>query len=230
MQVCDGKCNGARWGVIFDVDGTMVDNAAYHENAWIELGRRHGLPITGEYYRMNIHARSNDKNVQGLFAGKATPEMIERIGSEKEAIYRDTFRPVIAEMPGLTDLLEALHGEGVSCAAASNSPLENVDMVLDELGIRKYFSVAIDRGQISRGKPDPEGLLTAAARMGLPPHRCLVVEDSHSGFQAAENAGMKYIVITAGADEEEVKQAARAAAMHLDFTRITPAALAALLD
>jgi HAD superfamily hydrolase (TIGR01509 family) len=230
MHIHVTKNTRARWGVIFDVDGTMVDNAAYHANAWIELGRRHGLPITGEYYRTHIHARSNDKNVQGLFAGRATPEMVEKIGSEKEAIYRDSFRPVIAEIPGLTNLLKAFNAGGIPCAAASNSPRENVDMVLDELDIRKYFSVVIDRGQIARGKPDPEMFLTAAARLGLGPERCLVVEDSHSGFKAAENAGMKYIVITAGADEEELKQAARAAAMHHDFTRICPGELVALLD
>ena len=110
------------WAVIFDVDGTMVDNAAYHENAWIELGRRYDLGITRAFYRANIHSRSNDKNVKILFADKATPEMIERIAEEKETIYRDSFRPVIKEIDGLGDFLQALRAEGVPCAAASNSP------------------------------------------------------------------------------------------------------------
>ncbi|HPD46592.1 MAG TPA: HAD family phosphatase [Anaerohalosphaeraceae bacterium] len=224
------RTNGARWGVIFDVDGTMVDNAAFHEKAWIELGRRYGLPITREYYRTHIHARSNDRNVQGLLGGKATPEQIRRLSDEKEAIYRDSFRPMIREIPGLTAVLRALHAAGIPCAAASNSPRENVDMVLDELGIRQYFDVAVDRDQISHGKPDPEILLTAADKAGLPPERCIVVEDSSSGFKAAENAGMKYIVITAGADPEELKHAVRASAVYRDYTELSVADLAALLD
>ena len=85
------------WGVIFDVDGTMVDNVAWHENAWLELSRRHGLGITRQFYREHIHSRSNDKNVRKLFADKATPELIERISHEKETIYRESFRPVIKE-------------------------------------------------------------------------------------------------------------------------------------
>ncbi len=209
------------WGVIFDVDGTMVDNAAYHENAWIELSRRHGLGITREFYREHIHSRSNDKNVKKLFADKATPEMIERISLEKETIYRDSFRPVIKEIAGLTGLLEALKAANVQCAAASNSPKGNVDMVLDELDLRKYFGVVIDRDQISHGKPDPEMFLATAQRLGLDARRCVVVEDSLSGFRAAERAGMKYIVITVGADAEELKHAGNACAMYEDFTAIT---------
>ncbi len=230
MHEQNTETSAASCGIIFDVDGTMVDNAAYHEKAWIELGRRRNLPITSQYYRTRIHARSNDKNVQGLYNNTATPELIAQISGEKEAIYRQTYRPVIAEIPGLARLLAALHAQRVPCAAASNSPRENVDMVLDELRIRKYFSVAIDRNQISRGKPDPESLLTAAAAFKLPPHRCLVVEDSPSGFQAARNAGMKYIAITAGADPNDLQHAAAAAAVYRDYSTIAPENLATLLD
>ena len=216
-------------GVIFDVDGTMVDNAAFHENAWLELGRRHGLNITRQFYREHIHSRSNDKNVARLFPDKATPELIERISHEKETIYRDSFRPVIKEIAGLTVLLKALKAAGVLCAAASNSPRGNVDMVLDELGLGKYFDVVIDRDQISHGKPDPEIFLTTVARLDLDARRCIVVEDSLSGFTAAERAGMKYIVITTGADAEELKHAANACAMYEDFTAITAQSLANFL-
>ena len=214
-----------KWAVIFDVDGTMVDNAAYHENAWIELGRRYDLGITRQFYRENIHSRSNDKNVKRLFADKATPEMIERISNEKEEIYRDSFRPVLVEIPGLTSLLEALYAEGVRCAAASNSPKGNVDMVLDELGIRKYFAAVIDRDMVSTGKPDPEIFLRAAEKTGVAADKCIVVEDSVSGFAAADNAQMPYIVITHGADAEELKHATSAQAMFRDFTEVTPEVL-----
>jgi len=217
------------WGVIFDVDGTMVDNVAFHEYAWLELSRRHGLGITRQFYREHIHSRSNDKNVARLFADKATPELIERISHEKETIYRDSFRPVIKEIAGLTAVLKSLKAADVRCAAASNSPKGNVDMVLDELDLRRYFDVVIDRDQISHGKPDPEMFLTTAERLNLDAKRCIVVEDSMSGFRAAERAGMKYIVITTGADAEELKQAANACAMYEDFTAITAQVLADFL-
>lgn len=215
--------------MIFDVDGTMVDNAAYHENAWVELGRRYGLGITSEFYRANIHSRSNDKNVQVLFADRATPEMIEVISEEKETIYRESFRPVIKEIAGLEDFLQALRAEGVRCAAASNSPRGNVDMVLDELDIRKYFDAVINRDMVSVGKPDPEIFLKAAHGMGIAASRCVVVEDSVSGFKAADNAAMAYIVITAGAEAEELQYATTARAMYEDYRTVSPASLAELV-
>lgn len=218
------QANGG-WGIIFDVDGTMVDNAAYHENAWIELGRRYDLGITSEFYRANIHSRSNDKNVKILFEDKATPEMIERIAEEKETIYRDSFRPVIKEIDGLTVFLKALKAEGIKCAAASNSPKGNVDMVLDELDIRRYFDTVINRDMVSVGKPDPEIFLKAADGMGIAASRCVVVEDSVSGFKAADNAAMPYIVITAGADEDELQFAMTARAMHENYRTVTPVLL-----
>ena len=217
------------WAVIFDVDGTMVDNAKYHEQAWIELGRRHNLPITGQYYREHIHSRSNDKNIRKLFNGNATEEMVHKFSSEKEAIYRETFRPVIKEIPGLTDLLKALKKRSIRCAAASNSPQANVDMVIDELNIREYFDVIIDYTQVTNGKPDPEILHTAADNLAVPYEKCVVVEDSISGFKAAERAGMPYIVITAGADTEELKHAKTPGAIHNDFTTITPTKLQELV-
>ena len=110
------------WAAIFDVDGTMVDNARYHEAAWVELGRRHGFPITPEFYRQHIHARSNDRNIRTLLGESACEEDIRRLGDEKEQIYRDRFGAVMKEIAGLTNLLAALSAEGVACGAASNSP------------------------------------------------------------------------------------------------------------
>jgi beta-phosphoglucomutase len=206
------------WGVIFDVDGTMVNNAEFHQAAWIQLGNRYNKSITPEFYQKHIHAHSNDSIVRTLF-GDITNEMITKISSEKEIIYRQSFRPVIKEICGLTDLLKALNTKVIPCAAASNSPKGNVDMVLDELDIRKYFRVIIDNDQVNRGKPDPEILFTAAAELGLAPQKCIVFEDSLSGFEAARRAEMPCIAITAGADKENLNFPAGQPA-HKDFTTI----------
>jgi len=217
------------WGVIFDVDGTMVDNAKYHEAAWIELGRRYNLQITPDYYRSYIHARSNDRNIRCLLGDDVSQEIIEKMSDEKEIIYRQIYRPVLREIPGLTKLLQALKKEGVRCAAASNSPPANVDMVLDELDIRDYFDVVINFTQVAKGKPDPDILFKIVEKLSLPPARCVVIEDSASGFKAAENAEMPYMVITAGAGADELKHAGGARAIHKDFTTLTPACLKGLL-
>jgi len=215
------------WGVIFDVDGTMVDNAEYHRAAWGELGARYNKTISSEFYQKRIHAHTNQSIVRAIF-GDVSDEAIHKISSEKEIIYRESYRPVIKEIPGLTNLLKALRVEDVPCAAASNSPKENVNMVLDELDIRKYFDVVINNDEVRKGKPDPEVLLTAADNLGLQPGFCVVFEDSASGFEAARRAKMPCIAITAGADNQSIEFIAGRGA-HKDFTAITLAELKAMV-
>jgi beta-phosphoglucomutase-like phosphatase (HAD superfamily) len=101
----------ADWGVIFDVDGTMVDNAEYHRAAWIQLGAQYGKSITSQFYREHIHAHTNDSIVRTLF-GNVSGEMIAKISNEKE-------------IAGLSDLLKALKCKAVLCAAASGFKASN---------------------------------------------------------------------------------------------------------
>ena len=216
------------WAVIFDVDGTMVDNSLYHQNAWIKLGKSHNIDITPQYYRTYIHAKCNERNVKTLFGDTVSVDFIGQISCEKETIYRDTYRPVIKEIAGLSILLKNLQIAQTPMAVASNSPKANVDFVLDELNIRNYFEVVLDRNQVKIGKPNPEGLLTVAKQLNLPPTDCIVIEDSPSGFQAAQNASMPYVAIKAGS-AQDWHQAENAAAIHQDFTTIQPQTLYELL-
>ena len=216
------------WAVIFDLDGAMVDNALFHQNAWIELCKRHDIDITPEYYRTYIHAKCNERNVKTLFGDNVSDDLIGQISFEKETIYRDTYRPVIKEIFGLTALLEKLNAARVPIAVASNSPKANVDFVLDELDIRNFFDVILDRDQVTTGKPNPEGLLTVASQLNIPASACIVIEDSPSGFKAAQNADMPYVAIKAGS-AQDWQQAQNAAAIYEDFTTIEPQTLLKLL-
>ena len=215
------KMNMMQWGVIFDVDGTMVDNKDYHERAWFELCRKHGIELTAKDYRTRIHARTNDKIIPDIFGADISVKTAETIAFEKETIYRDLYRPHVKPLGGFINFLDELKARGIPCAAASNSPAGNVNLVLDELGIRHYFASVITADDVSHGKPDPEIFLTSATRLDLPPQRCIVFEDSGPGFEAAQRAGCPYIVIAIGADEEHLTRASGAAATYHDYTDIT---------
>ena len=206
----------------------MVDNAQYHQAAWTELGARYGKSITSQFYREHIHAHTNDSIVRTLF-GDVSNKQIAKISNEKEIIYRASFRPALKEIPGLTNLLKALKNDAVPCGAASNSPQANVDMVLDELNLRQYLDVVINNDQVERGKPDPEILLTAAAGLGIQTERCVVFEDSISGFKAARRAKMPCIAITPRPDRQILEFIA-GPRTYRDFTTITLAQLKALVD
>lgn len=223
------KQTPAKWGVIFDLDGTMVPNTASHCQAWFELCKRYSIPMNPELYYQKIHARSNDKIVQNLFGPNVDESFIRQIEQEKETLYRRLYRPVMKPAAGLLDLLEALRSAGVPCGTASNSPTENVDFILDGLNIRPYFKAVFCRSDVRQGKPDPEVLLKTAEGLGLPPTRCILFEDSPSGFKAARAAGMPYIVITADGSPQEEKEAWDAAAVFKDFTAVGVKDLEALL-
>ena len=225
-----GPRNSSNWGAIFDVDGTLVNNTAFHRQAWVDLCRRYDIPMTPAGYHEKIHARSNDKIVPNLFGPEVDTAFIRKIEMEKEMLYQDSFRPVMCETPGLTALLAALNAAGVHCCAASNSPQTNVDFVLDGLNLRRFFTVILSRNQVAHGKPHPEILLKSAAGLNLAAHRCLVFEDSSSGFAAARTAGMPYIAITCGADPAELPLAYDAKAQHADFTTLTHQELASLMN
>jgi beta-phosphoglucomutase len=210
-----------QWGVIFDVDGTMVDNKDYHEKAWVELCHRHGIALTAEMYRNRIHARTNDKIIPDIFGSDISTEDAAAAALEKETIYRNLYRPHVRPLPGLLKLLEEFKTHSIPCAAASNSPAGNVNLVLDELAIRHYFISVITADDVSHGKPDPEIFLTSAKQLGLPPQQCIVFEDSGPGFEAARRAGCPYVVIAFGADEEHLTRSAGTAGTHHDYTDIS---------
>jgi len=209
-----------KFGIIFDIDGTMVNNTSYHREAWFELCRRYNIPLDHQSYHEKIHARSNDIIIPNLFGPGVDGSFIHKIAEEKEGIYRDSFRPVMQETPGLTALLNKLRNAKIPCAAASNSPKANVDFILDEMNFRPFFQSVIYRDIVKIGKPNPELFLKAAAGLGISPEKCLVFEDSASGFKAARAAGMSYIAITFGADPHELTEAGDAKAIHKDFSQI----------
>ena len=208
------------FAVLFDVDGTMVNNTAFHKEAWLQITRRLGLNFSERDYHEKIHARSNDKIVRNLFVNPSE-ELIKKIADEKEILYRTSFAPHLKEIPGLIRFLTELQQAGIAMGAVSNSPLENVDFVLDGLNLRRFFKVAINRDMVKVGKPDPESLLRAASEMGFTPQKCIVFDDSASGFRACRNAGMKYIAITAATDPVDLAETYDAAGIYPDFTTVT---------
>lgn len=224
------KNKTADWGVIFDLDGTIISNTSYHRKAWFELCRRHGIPMNMDLYHQKVHARSNDKIVPNLFGEEVDEKFIRQIEDEKETLYRQTYRPFIKATAGLMPLLDALKAKGIPLGTASNSPKDNVDFILDGLNIRPYFKSVFYRDHVKIGKPDPEVLLMTAAGLNLPPQCCILFEDSSSGFKAARAAQMPYIVITYGGNPNELKEAYDAAATFEDFTQVTLNNLAELVE
>lgn len=182
-------------GIIFDMDGTMVDNMMIHHRAWQHQLGLLGLNFSLEEVMEKVHG-VNTEILQRLFGGRFTLEERTAISQKKEAAYRQIFKSELKLVDGLPQLLEALKLAQIPLAIGTAAPPENVDFVLDNLGIRHYFQVVCHAGDVHNGKPHPEIFITAAKGLGLDVKDCLVFEDSITGAETALNAETFAIIVT----------------------------------
>ena len=205
-------------GVIFDMDGVLVDNRDAHIEAFEIICRKYGVPFDREKF-MPTFGMTND-----LILERLMPEVIKttdwkKIAVEKENIYREIFERTIAPAKGLVDFLTALKKEGYKTAVGSSGNTPNVNFVLDRCGIAGYFDAIANGDMITRGKPDPEVYLLAAKKLELAPGECIVVEDAPVGIRAARSAGESVVAIASTFRREDLSDYD---ILIDDFTQITP--------
>lgn len=184
-------------GVIFDLDGVLVDTAEYHYRAWQALADRIGVPFDR---RANEALRGVDREnslllLLGARADRFTEAEKAAFCAAKNADYVrliETITPADL-LPGAEALLRALRAARIPCAVASSS--KNAPAVIARLGIGDLLEAVIDGAQVAKAKPDPELFLMAAARLGVMPAHCVVVEDAEAGVQAALAGAMRAIGI-----------------------------------
>src|SRR3989344_6645795 len=191
--------------VIFDLDGTIVNNIPFHAQAFLEFARDKNTHLTvGEYYAQ-IQGRINKEIIPTLFGKKLSKEQIKKYADEKEAIYRRLYQNVIP-VTGLFDLFKRIKERGLKLALATSAPSENVDHVLGKLNIKNVFDVQVNGDHVNKGKPDSEIYLKTVEKLWIDSNECLVFEDSIPGIRAAKAAGMKVIAITTTHPPEELKE------------------------
>lgn len=197
--------NAPHAGVIWDLDGVLVDTGEFHFQSWSETLARHGIPYGPEAFRATF-GRNNAGTLAFLLGYEPAPEMVAQISEEKERLFRDLARGRAQPLPGVLDWLERLRAEGIRQAIASSAPPENIEVLMDELGLRPYFA-AIVSGADLPAKPHPDVFLQAARLIGAEPVHCIVIEDSVAGVEAAERAGMHCIAVTTTNPAEALSRA-----------------------
>jgi beta-phosphoglucomutase len=175
------------------MDGTIVDSADYHSVAWLEVMSPRGVALTDEMFRSTFGQR-NDTILRIWMGQNTTDDTIREISDLKEARYRE----IVAErgielLPGIAARIAQLHQHGWRQAIASAAPRANVEAIMAALGLRDRIEAFVGGEDVVHGKPDPEVFLRAAERLGIPPERCVVVEDAPAGVEAARRAGMRVI-------------------------------------
>lgn len=195
-------------GVVFDMDGVLVDSGAAHRESWQLLGRELSRPISDEEFAKTFGRSSRD--IIRILWGDTVPEdTIRAWDTRKEALYRDLIRGKVPLMPGARDILDYLHAKNYRLAIGSSGPKENIAMIVEALGAEKLFSALVTGFDVTRGKPDPQVFLLAAERLGLAPENCTVIEDAPAGIEAGVRAGMKVVALASSHPKHELGAAAQ---------------------
>lgn len=189
--------------ILFDLNGTMINDMDYHTDAWFKIINDLGRTMTRDEVKMEMYGKNSEVLERVFGKGHFSDEEIEKLSFDKEKQYQEAFRPRLKLIDGLDSFLAELDARGIKMAVASAAIPFNIDFVLDGLDIRKYISAVVSADDVKRSKPDPETFVMAAERLGVAPEDCLVFEDNPKGVEAARNGGMKAVVITTMHEEHE---------------------------
>jgi len=191
--------------VIWDLDGVIIDSADEHRLAWQRLAREEGIVMTDADFWATFGKRNDD-----IFASlwdNLSPEQVKALSDRKEMYFRELIRESASPLPGAIELMRGLHDAGFAQALASSTPVENIQLISDVLGLNRYLLVLVSGETVARGKPAPDIFLKAAAELHMHPTVCLVIEDAVAGVEAAHAAGMRCIAVAGNRDLPGLRKA-----------------------
>jgi HAD superfamily hydrolase (TIGR01509 family) len=191
-------------GVIFDMDGVLVDSGAHHRAAWqallAELDTGASPP---EPWRLTIGRPAHE--AVWLLLGRDLPyEEAMALAGRKRDLYRHYARRGVMAVPGVAQFVASVARSGTACAVATSASRHDARSALGALGLAGHFGAVVTAEDVLHGKPDPEAYVRAAAEIGVAPRHCLVFEDAVVGVEAARQAGMRVIGVTTAHTGDEL--------------------------
>ncbi len=173
-------------GVIFDLDGVIVDTEPLQHRAYNAVLQQFGVSVDQEEYgREWIAAGRGPEYAVRTYRLPIAAEALKRL---KEPVYHELLRAQVTLMPGAPAALQRLSAR-FPIALATNSSELDTGFILERFDLRRYFTAVVTREQYAAAKPAPDAFATAAARLDLPPAACVVFEDAYKGVVAATEAG-----------------------------------------
>ena len=209
--------------LIFDMDGTIVDNMGVHTAVWLDVLAGFGVKITAAEFQATMAGMTSPETLRKLVNPEMTDAQVAEVTRRKEERYREQYRATMQPLPGLVSLLQETRQAGMSLAVATAAGNENIDFVMNGLALWDYFDAVVGADDVARGKPHPDLFLLAAKRLNVSPEHCLVFEDALTGIEAARRAGMAVIAITTSHNIDEVAHLPQVQKAIPDFTHVTMA-------
>ena len=182
-------------GVIFDLDGVLVDTGWAHRQAWFDLAEKEGFTMSDEFF-YSTFGMQNYMIIPMVTGRELSRDEVDRMSDWKEQRYREIIIDHLEPSDGAKDLLDDLRGSGFRTAVGSSAPRANLDLVLERVHLRDCFDACVSGEQVMHGKPAPDTFLKAAEQLAVSPGRCAVVEDAVQGVEAGKAAGMPVVAVT----------------------------------
>jgi beta-phosphoglucomutase len=192
--------------ILWDMDGVIAHSGPCHYEAYRRLFSELGIEFSREQYFDELFGLRNWHIIRTV-AGDRPREEIERLANRKEEMFREAARGKLKALPGARELIAEARRRGLKQAIVSSTPRVNIEMVLAELGLEDAVDTIVGEEDAEKGKPDPEGFLIAAGRLGSEPAGCVVIEDAPGGVEAGKAAGMRVIAVATTRAPQRLKEA-----------------------
>jgi HAD superfamily hydrolase (TIGR01509 family) len=193
--------------VLFDMDGVLVDTERQICLAAIRMFRETGLTVQPDDFLPFVGA-GEDRYIGGVAEKYGVTLDLPEAKNRTYAIYGEIVRGKLEPLRGVREFIARCRDAGIRTAIATSADLMKMEINLREIGLPAgTFDATVNGLQVTHKKPSPEIYLTAARKLGVPPSRCLVVEDAVNGVQAAKAAGMYCMALTTGFNAEQLHRA-----------------------
>ena len=182
-------------GVLFDMDGVVIDSEALYTRFWMESANSLGFPMTRDQalQMRSLNPGLAKSKIESFFGEDADYAAIR--ARRIELMNAHIEQHGVDEKPGIRALLALLKEKGIPCAITSSTAIPVIRQHLGRLGLLEGFTALCSGKDVPRGKPAPDIYLAGAAALGLKPENCLAIEDSPTGIQAAWSAGCKTVIV-----------------------------------
>jgi HAD superfamily hydrolase (TIGR01509 family) len=208
--------------ILFDFNGVIIDDEPQHCDALIATLAEYGYPLDREAYYRDYLGFDDRECFRFTFARNGRSADDDRIAEAIERKNQHYLRAIRSDMrlvPGAVDFVAAAAGEGHRLAIVSGALRSEIELVLDQAGLRPHFSEIVSAEDVSACKPDPQGFNRAREALVIPADRCVVVEDSLPGLAAARAAGLRCAMLTTSHAEDAL---AAGDVVWQDFTGRAP--------
>ena len=205
-------------GIIFDMDGTIVDSLPYHYEAWKIFFNENKVENFSE--KLNEYKGGGTLDLmRTVYGNQYSKKELKKMSEDKEKIFRKIYKGEIKQILGFKKFLGELKSKDIMIGLASNAIRKNVSMIINELEIYDYFDSIICGDEVINGKPNPEMFNETIDRFNISKDECLIFEDSLEGVLAAKNSGVKVIGITSSSSNKVLKDAGCVMSIsdYLDF-------------